>query len=149
MFNRIKELNISYSIYEPVMRTQIIGSILIVTAAVLLINPNSLNIKISFSSILLGILSMVLVKKTKNNNSLSEKIILILGIWIILLLVLTRNIGIDVLFISIFIGILVIKELTDELTTKYQKNVLNIFIFTFLLIFILIIGQKIISISSF
>ena len=158
MFKITKELNPSSSIRTSAMRTQIFGVLFIVIAIVLLIDPNPLNIKISFATTVLGLFSIVLVTKNKknpntdsekNNNKLSEKIILILGIWIILLLFLTQNLGIDVLFISIFIGVLVLKELTDEFTTKYQKNHLNIFIFAFLLIFIATIGQKIISISGF
>jgi len=158
MFKITKELNPSSSIRTSAMRTQIFGVLFIVIAIVLLIDPNPLNIKISFATIVLGLFSIVLVTKNKknpnndsekNNNKLSEKILLILGIWVILLLFLAQNAGMDMFFISIFIGVLVVKELTDELTTKNQKNHLNIFIFAFLLVFIATIGQKIISISGF
>lgn len=159
MLDITKELKQTSAIHSPRMRAKIIGVMLIGTAAILLITPNPLNIKMSFAALVIGLFSIVLVKEKKdnitntasekNNIKISEKISLILGIWIILLLFLTRNASIDVFFISIFIGLLVVKELTEEFTTKYQKYNLNIFIFAFLLVFIATIGQKIISISGF
>jgi len=156
---------------------QLIGIILIAVGALFLINPSPENIKISFTLVLIGLFSVVLLtgktashrnvkkqskRKTKKKAEktrcfekiknihlqVSEKLTVIIAVWIVFLFVMTRNVDMETFFVAIFIGILVIKELSDEFTTKYQKYELNIFIFAFLLVFVLIIGKKIISISS-
>ena len=55
---------------QPIFRARIIGIILIIIGAVFLINPTSLNIKISFVSIFIGIFTIVMI----NEKSISKKI---------------------------------------------------------------------------
>lgn len=80
---------------------------------------------------------------------LSEKITLAIALLIIASLVITGQGNFEIFFIIIFIGVLIIRELTDIFTTTNIKTRMNIFIYFFCLIFIVIVGRKIVSILSF
>lgn len=60
----------------------------------------------------------------------------------------TGKLYIDTLFVSIFIGIAVLKELTDEFIPDHLKKKLNLFISGFIIIFLLIVLNEIISLIS-
>ncbi len=77
---------------------------------------------------------------------MSEKITLIFTIWILIAFLLTPDSALEIFFILIFIGILIIRELSDLITTTNLKERMNTFIYIFLLIFIGIVSQKILSI---
>jgi len=78
----------------------------------------------------------------------SEKITLIISIWILTVLIITSDSNYEIFFILIFIGILIIRELTDVFTTFNLKDRMNIFIYIFIIVFIIIVGQKIINILN-
>jgi hypothetical protein len=137
----------------PLNTTSIVNSILA--------NTDSLNIKISIGLFLIGIFSIFLIRekstkdlvttdrnnKTKKINLLmSEKITIVLSLWVVLLIFITYVTSLEVFFILIFIGTLVTKELTDYYTSYNLKFRLNIFVVVFLIIFTAIISQKIINI---
>lgn len=167
MTSKTKRYKQQQSMLSPYMRAKIIGVLFITIGILLLLNPTDLNLKLSFSMVLIGLISVILIrdktdistkkkskKKTKKSGYkhitflLSEKITLIISIWILFLLLITETSNMEIFFVAIFIGLLVIKELSDEFTSKNLKYNLNIFIFAFLMVFIAIIGKKIISISS-
>jgi len=79
---------------------------------------------------------------------ISEKIVLIITIWILLVLIITGDSNLEIFFILTFIGILIIRELSDIFTTISLKERMNVFIYIFIIIFIGIIGQKIINILN-
>ena len=79
---------------------------------------------------------------------LSEKITLVIAGWILVVLLITGDANLEIFFILIFIGVLIIRELTDVFTTTNLKDRMNIFIYIFLIIFMVIVGKKIISIIS-
>lgn len=79
---------------------------------------------------------------------LSEKITVITTIWILLVMILTGEGNLEIFFILIFIGVLIIRELTDIFTSSDLKQRMNLFIYLFLFIFIIIVGNKIISILN-
>ena len=60
----------------------------------------------------------------------------------------TGNIKFEIFFVSIFIGILVLKELTDEFTPNHLKKKMNIFISGLFLVFLLIVINEIIYLIS-
>ena len=78
----------------------------------------------------------------------SEKITLAITLWILFLFLITDDTGLEIFFVLIFIGILIIKEFTDIYTTKKFKLRMNIFICVFLLIYVFAIAQKILSIIN-
>jgi len=79
---------------------------------------------------------------------ISEKIALAIAGWILVVLFITGEANLEIFFILIFIGVLIIRELTDVFTTTNLKDRMNMFIYIFLLIFIVIVGKNIISIIS-
>ena len=79
---------------------------------------------------------------------LSEKITLVIASWILVVLLITGDANLEIFFILIFIGVLIIRELTDVFTTTNLKDRMNMFIYIFLIVFMVIVGKKIISIIS-
>lgn len=76
---------------------------------------------------------------------ISEKIILFMTAWMIIIFFLTFNAIVEIFFISIFIGFLIVKVFIDRFTRSNLKIRINIFILFFLIVFSLIIGERIIS----
>ena len=159
------------------VRSNIINLILITIGAVLLLNPTIPNIKISFTLILIGLILMFILPEEKpskilkirtnktsslkthnktvfkKNNKhivplISNTITLALLIWIVFLFFITNDTEIEVFFVLILIGMLIVRELTDELTTVRLKHRIDGFILIFLLAFILMIGEKIINVLN-
>ena len=79
---------------------------------------------------------------------MSEKITLIIAIWILIVLIITGTTNLEIFFILIFIGVLIIRELSDVFTTTNLKDRMNLFIYFFIFIFIVIVGQKILTILN-
>jgi hypothetical protein len=79
---------------------------------------------------------------------ISEKLTLIIIFWILIVLFITGEANLEIFFILIFIGILILRELTDVFTTTNLKDRMNIFIYLFILIFIVIVGKKIINVLA-
>jgi len=79
---------------------------------------------------------------------ISEKITLAIAIWIFIVLIITGETNLEIFFILIFIGVLIIRELTDVFTTTNLKDRMNMFIYIFLIIFMVIVGKNIINIIS-
>ena len=77
---------------------------------------------------------------------LSEKITFIISVWILLVLIITGDANLEIFFILIFIGVLIVRELSDIFTTEDLKGRMNLFIYMFIIIFIAIVGNKIITI---
>ncbi len=76
---------------------------------------------------------------------ISEKIILFMTAWMILIFFLTLNAIVEIFFILIFIGFLLVKVFIDRFTRSNLKIRINIFILFFLIVFSLIIGERILS----
>ena len=79
---------------------------------------------------------------------ISEKIALIISLWILFTLLITGDGNFEIFFILIFIGVLVVRELTDVFINSELKDRMNVFIYIFILIFIVIVGRKIIDILA-
>jgi len=79
---------------------------------------------------------------------MSEKITILVAAWSIIILFITSGTELEIFFILILIGFVAIKEFTDRYTSVNLKRKFNIFIFAFLIIFIVIITEKIINILN-
>ena len=79
---------------------------------------------------------------------MSEKITLIISIWILFVLFITGNENIELFFILILVGVLIIRELSDKFTSIHLKDRMNIIIYIFVFIFIIIVGKKILTILN-
>ncbi len=67
--------------------------------------------------------------------------ILALGIWTAICLLFVSSL--EVLFVLMLLGILVLRELTDMYTSGPLKDRINFFIYTFLFIFTFIVIRKV------
>lgn len=70
-----------------------------------------------------------------------SKLILGLAGWIAICLIFAGSL--EVLFVLILLGILVLRELTDLYTSKPLKDRVNFFIYSFLVIFTFIVVNKV------
>jgi hypothetical protein len=82
----------------------------------------------------------------KKQFNIPEIITMAFIIWIIFFYLITGNNNLEIFFIFIYLGLLAIKVITSESLYDPFKQRLNIFILTFLLIFIIIVIKRIISI---
>lgn len=78
----------------------------------------------------------------------SEKITLAIAIWILIALLITKDIDLELFFVIVFIGVLIIRAITDVFITKTLKHRMNIIIYIFIIIFSIIVGNKIITIVN-
>ena len=80
---------------------------------------------------------------------MSEKITLVIAAWMIFLLLIIRDADLELFFILIILGFVIVKEFTDRYTTRLFKLKMNAFIFVFLIAFFIIIGTRIINFFEF
>jgi hypothetical protein len=79
---------------------------------------------------------------------MSEKITLFVAMWIIVALFITGDADIEVFLIVVLVGMLITKEFTDRFTTVLIRHRMNIFILVFIIVFIALVGKKIISLLN-
>lgn len=161
---KTEKLKTHFSMKQPHTHSNIIGIILVIVGIVFLFNPTYLNLKISFTMIFIGCFLVAMISKKnipkrisdsqirRNIDSIkkprllmSEKITLIIVIWTLFLFFITSGTNIEIFFVLILIGMLVVKEFMDTFLSSPLKKRMNIFIVVFLLLFLVIFVQKIIS----
>lgn len=76
---------------------------------------------------------------------ISEKITILLALWILLSLFITGEAGLEIFSILILIGVMVIKELTYRFTGSRFKLKMNALLAVLIVIFVVIIGERIIN----
>jgi len=79
---------------------------------------------------------------------MSEKITLTITGWILFVLIITGDANLEIFFILIFIGVLIIRELTDVFSSVNLRDRMNMFIYIFLIIFMVIVGKKVLTIIA-
>ena len=127
-------------------KSSIFGIFLIIMSIVFFSFSFRLNMKIGLTLFLIGFFLIILIPgKILPENSIDIKIIIIIITWILLMFLLTINVDLEILFVLILLGILLIKEFTDKLTSSSFKKRLNIFIFSSLLIFLVLVIKRIIN----
>lgn len=131
---------------STLFKIRIIGILIFSIGFILFLNSNILGINITVTFLLIGIFIVLLPSKISTNDN--RKDIYIIGyiiIWIILIFLVTNHLNLEILFILNFLGILVIKEITNNISSEALKLRLNIFVFLFFLLFIFIVITKIIN----
>lgn len=163
--------------HQPYLRSKIIGLLFIAIGFILLINPTSDTFKISITLFFIGGLLFTLISEKKfiimhhnkpiktksptrnllNANRLflqhnklvvSEKITLLIITATMLLFLITNPAEIEIFLVLLYLSLLIIKELIDDLTPVHVKKRLNYFIVIFFIIFIAIIAERIITILN-
>jgi len=77
---------------------------------------------------------------------LSEKLTFLIAAWVFIALLITGAGNLEIFFILVFIGVLIIRELSDVFSPISIKDRMNLFIYVFLFVFVFIVGKKIITI---
>jgi hypothetical protein len=127
-------------------KIKIIGIIVLIIGCIFFLNSIILGFNIAVTLILIGIFIVFL--PSKKNITDNRKDIFVIGfiiIWTILVLFLTIHFNLEILFVLSFLGILIINEVTHKISSESLKLRLNIFIFSFFLLFIIIVLTKIIN----
>ena len=131
---------------STLFKIRIIGILLFGIGCILFLNSILLGINIAVTFLLIGIFIVLLPSKISTNDE--RKDVYIIGytiIWIILIFLITNHLNLEILFILNFLGILIIKEITNNISSETLKLRLNIFVFVFFLLFIIIVITKIIN----
>jgi hypothetical protein len=76
---------------------------------------------------------------------ISEKIILFMSLWIAFSIIITNESQIEIFFILILFGFVIIKEIANPFIIGKIKLKLNLFILFFLIIFSIVIVNRIIE----
>ena len=79
---------------------------------------------------------------------ISEKITLVVTAWMLVLLFITGDADLELFFILMFIGVILIQEFSDEFTNVHFKTRMYVFISLFFIIFVVLIGRRILSFLS-
>lgn len=79
---------------------------------------------------------------------MAEKITIFIVVWIMVVLFITGDAGLEVFLILILVGMLIAREFTDRFTTVHLKNRMNIFIYVLIIVFIVLVGSRIINYIS-
>jgi hypothetical protein len=128
-------------------KTRILAVIIITISIIFFFLPNFLNIKIGLTFLIIGLFMFFLT--TKNvflQNTKDLQILIAINIWILSIFFITLSLNLDIFFIIIFLGILIIYEFTKKITSKNFNHRLNIFIAAFLFIFLIILINKLVNI---
>ena len=75
---------------------------------------------------------------------LSEKLTFVMILLTIIFLVISGDSGLEVFVVLILIGVLILRELTESFASNDLKDRMNFFIYTGLIIFVVIVARKII-----
>jgi hypothetical protein len=75
----------------------------------------------------------------------SEKITLVMIVWMLVMFFMTGEEDLEVFFVLMLIGMLLVREFADDFITVHLKHRMDGFIYVFLIIFIVITGEILIS----
>lgn len=90
-----------------------------------------------------GFFLLLFIDKETHCRLSSREMILIMSSWVIFLFIISEfiseNVPLEIIFLSIVLGIIAIRELTNEVMSREVKKRLDIFLFLMFLIFMAII----------
>jgi len=133
------------SFFSP---SKIVGLLLVITGIIFLYNPNDLRLKVGASMILLGLLCLLffnISEKSVSKTITGYKLTLILVLLIFIGFIITYSFEADLFFVAVILGILIVNELLSEFAGPLLKRRLTILSYFLILIFAIIIIQKIIN----
>jgi len=136
---------------SKIYQHNIIAILLLSIGIFFLCIPISNIIKIGAVLTTLGFFLAVLKTENKINDQTKEiPIMFIMIIWtlIVYFIIVITNMTVEILFILVLIGLLVIYEYTSKVISLLQKNRLHFAIFIYLIIVVMILITKIISMST-
>lgn len=131
----------------PFITATFIGILFTISGSILLYISLIQNLKIGIALIIVGTLCLFLVSEKKRSGNVllfSEKITIIISIWICISFLLTYYADLTIFFITLFIGFLIIKELLNPHIPKNINLKLRIIVLSFFATYILLIVNTIV-----
>lgn len=132
-------------------RNLIIGILLIIVGIIFILNFSNLNIKIGISLMLIGCFLIMFFNLTKKDNKKifsGREIFLFLTFWLFINLLIFYNINADIFFIIVILGIIIIGEFLSGYISIHSQLRYNILFYILCVIFLIIIGQRILNILN-
>jgi hypothetical protein len=132
----------------------IFGILLTTIGFAFLYNPTRMNLRLCSVLILLGInIILILTNKNITKENIKESvynnlIFFLLTAWIFIIFYITRDADVDIFLIAVILGMFFIINFVEEYVSPKLKKRMNILFYILIIMFTLIIGQKIISILS-
>ena len=129
----------------------VIGLILIMTGVIFLFNSTNINLKVGISMILLGLLVVMIfdVNEKKLRTTITGKqLTSILLLWIFLIFIISYNIDAEIFLIFVILGILILKEFLIDYMSNPLKKRMTVLFYLLIIVFIAVIGQKVINIIT-
>lgn len=126
-----------------------IGLLLIIVGIIFLFNPTNLHFKVSAALILIGILIIIffdLNDKSIPKSIDGKQLTVVITLWIIFSFIITTNIDADFSLTIVILGILTLKEFLSDFISFPLKKRINFLYYSLIIVFIIIIGQKVINI---
>lgn len=126
-----------------------IGLLLIIVGIIFLLNPKNLNLKVSASLILLGIIVIMIfsIDEKKISKVITGKQLTgLITLWIILAFFITDNIDADLFSIIVILGIFILKEFSSDFMGLLLKKRMTFLYYLLIIVFTIIIGQRIINV---
>lgn len=128
------------------LNATILGLIITLTSVIILLIKNPLTFKISITLLIIATLIPLLIMEKNQNISLKLTISIIL--YIIFLYFLTEA-DLELFLILIFLGVLIIKAILDDYIPQLVKMRMNVFLFAFFIIFIILIIKRIMNLVGY
>jgi len=127
--------------------SKIIGVIQILIGIYFLLIQTPKLEKVGITLIIIGVTIIFLITEKTFYNSVNDNYIILGTIMLILVFFfVTGKSNLELFVVMIFIGLLIIKEVTEEYTSVLFKRRMGILFLAFFLIFLAIVGKRIITI---
>ncbi len=125
-----------------------IGIVIMILGIILYITL-SFNLKIPVTLVFIGFV-ITLMTGGKNTNTIINdmQLILIIILLTLIALIFTLNVSIDIFILLIVIGIIALKEFLDKFLSRHLQKRMNILFYILTIVFIVIVVQRIINIST-
>lgn len=127
----------------------LVGVLLIIVGFVFLLNLTNFNIKIGASLILIGIMLIMFFninEDTIKKTYTSSEVFFILALWLFISLFITYNIDANKFIILVILGTLLLREFLTGSVNQILEKRLSLLFYGLLVLFILIIAQRILKI---
>jgi hypothetical protein len=130
----------------------IIGIFLSITSFVDLNISATINatiIKISATIIFIGFVIILMIDEKNTHTAINDiQLILIIILLTLVSLIITINTDFDIFIILIIISTIVLKELLNKFLSPHLQKRMNLLFYILLILFVIIVVQRIINISS-
>lgn len=152
MPTRIKELkqylNQIYFIRWNHNIAKIFGIILFIFGIILLVNPLGSDNKLSVLLIFFGIYIFLFFPEKNMDNNIELYIFLFLTGWLVIMTFLTVDKNLDIFFISVVFGMLMVKEFANGYLSPPLKKKLSILTLVFFSLCMVLVAERIINFFS-